>query len=52
MPYKYNILYNGQIGLDKGIKISNLAIKMILAQTSIESMQINEEAAGTENLKS
>jgi hypothetical protein len=48
---KYNILYNGQIGLDKGIKISNLAIKMILAQTSYREHANQRGAAGTENLK-
>jgi hypothetical protein len=31
MPTKYNIFYNGQIGLDKGIKTIESGNKTILA---------------------
>lgn len=46
---KYNILYNGQIGLDKGIKNIESGNKDdFWHRLPIESMQINEEVAGTE----
>jgi len=49
---KYNILYNGQIGLDKGIKnIESGNQDDFWHILPIESMQINEEVAGTEKPK-
>lgn len=49
---KYNILYNGQIGLDKGIKTIESGNKDdFWHRLPVESMQINEEVAGTEKPK-
>lgn len=46
---KYNILYNGQTGLDKGIKTIESGNKDdFWHRLPIESMQINEEVAGIE----
>ena len=49
---KYNILYNGQIGLDKGIKaIESGNQDDFWHRLPVESMLINEEVVGTEKPK-
>lgn len=49
---KYNILYNGQIGLDKGIKSIESADKDdFWHRLPVESMVINEEVAGAQKTK-
>lgn len=49
---KYNILYNGQIGLDKGIKtIESSNQDDFWHRLPVESMLINEEVSGTEKPK-
>ena len=49
---KYNILYNGQIGLDKGIKSIESGNKDdFWHRLPVESMQINDEMSGLEKSK-
>ena len=49
---KYNILYNGQVGLDKGVEgIKSKSIDNFWKRLPIERMQISDEPTSTDKTK-